>query len=312
MREKNFEQESQQLELESFKTAQEKLDIVMQDDFKDFGVRFMNIEEYRKIIKQEEHLGGEVFVPKIFSKDKINLKEFFDIPQRRGKSGRGWADETERILMWSHSNKDLSTYAYLIRLLKEAHNEAQEVKKENESKSIRERVMNRFKQKVEGGWVLSDKNLRVEISEDEMWQLKQLGKLVGESKFSEIIELIDKAVEAEHQQKLDPDNIKDKKLDDYKEYFNLSDTLKKYYHRPVSYRLLAGMKLDIDATLQYARDSELAFDDLCKEAGLSEEWQCECGEEDDDCYRPKGYYKGLDKWWTPITGADKQIDSSYN
>lgn len=77
-------------------------------------------------------------------------------------------------------------------------------------------------------------------------------------------------------------------------------------------RLLNNMKLDIDATLQYARDSELAFDDLCKEPGVSEAWQCQCGEEDNNCYRPKGYYKGLAKWWAPITGADKKVDSSYN
>lgn len=76
-------------------------------------------------------------------------------------------------------------------------------------------------------------------------------------------------------------------------------------------RLLNNMKLDIDATLQYARDSELAFDDLCKEPGLSEEWQCQCGE-DNNCYIRDGYYKGLDKWWTPISVADKQLDSAYN
>ena len=77
-------------------------------------------------------------------------------------------------------------------------------------------------------------------------------------------------------------------------------------------RLLNGMKLEMDATLQYVRDSELAFDDLCKNPGLSDEWQCQCGEEDDSCYRPKGFYKGLESWWTPITVADKKIDSSYN
>jgi UPF0755 protein len=77
-------------------------------------------------------------------------------------------------------------------------------------------------------------------------------------------------------------------------------------------RLLNGMKLDIDATLQYARDSELAFDDLCKKPGLGETWQCQCGEEGDDCYVRDGYYKGLDKWWTPISVEDKQTDSAYN
>jgi len=77
-------------------------------------------------------------------------------------------------------------------------------------------------------------------------------------------------------------------------------------------RLLKGTKLEIDATLQYARDSELAFDDLCNSPGNREQWQCKCGEEDDSCYMPRGFYKGLEDWWKPIAVADKQIDSRYN
>jgi len=77
-------------------------------------------------------------------------------------------------------------------------------------------------------------------------------------------------------------------------------------------RLLKDMKLEIDATLQYARDSELAFDDLCNSPGNREQWQCKCGEEDDSCYMPRGFYKGLEAWWKPIAVADKQIDSKYN
>lgn len=51
-------------------------------------------------------------------------------------------------------------------------------------------------------------------------------------------------------------------------------------------RLLDGMKLDMDATLQYVRDSALAFDN--------------------------GFYRGIKIWWLPIAVADKQIDSAYN
>ena len=77
-------------------------------------------------------------------------------------------------------------------------------------------------------------------------------------------------------------------------------------------RLLKGMKLEIDATLQYARDSELTFDDLCNSPGNREQWQCDCEEEPDNCYIRNGFYKGIDNWWTPIVVANKQIDSKYN
>lgn len=77
-------------------------------------------------------------------------------------------------------------------------------------------------------------------------------------------------------------------------------------------RLLKDMKLEIDATAQYARDSELAFDDLCDKPENREQWQCKCGEEDKDCYAPRGFYKGIEAWWKPIALADMKIDSKYN
>lgn len=76
-------------------------------------------------------------------------------------------------------------------------------------------------------------------------------------------------------------------------------------------RLLQGIKLEIDATLQYARDSEVAFEDLCKDSGSTEPYPCQC-DQVDNCYLRQGFYKGLDSWWQPITPADKQIDSPYN
>jgi len=77
-------------------------------------------------------------------------------------------------------------------------------------------------------------------------------------------------------------------------------------------RLLADMKLDIDATLQYARDSELAFNDLCHSSGNKEQWSCDCVQEPDNCYIKNGYYQGTEYWWTPIAIEDKKTDSAYN
>jgi len=77
-------------------------------------------------------------------------------------------------------------------------------------------------------------------------------------------------------------------------------------------RLLDDMKLEVDATLQYARDSELAFDDLCHRLGNKEQWPCDCEQEKDSCYIRNGFYKGIENWWTLIKVSDKQIDSGYN
>ena len=77
-------------------------------------------------------------------------------------------------------------------------------------------------------------------------------------------------------------------------------------------RLFNDMKLEIDATLQYVRDNELVFDDLCHSSGNKEQWPCDCEQEKDSCYIRNGFYKGIENWWTPIKVSDKQIDSEYN
>jgi UPF0755 protein len=77
-------------------------------------------------------------------------------------------------------------------------------------------------------------------------------------------------------------------------------------------RLLNDMKLEIDATLQYTRDSQSAFSDLCHSSGNKEQRLCDCQQEPDNCYIKNGYYQGVENWWTPITVVDKKIDSEYN
>lgn len=77
-------------------------------------------------------------------------------------------------------------------------------------------------------------------------------------------------------------------------------------------RLLNDTKLEIDATLQYVRDNQLAFKDLCHSSGNKEQWSCDCQQEPDNCYIKNGYYQGIENWWTPIAVKDKEIDSEYN
>lgn len=79
-------------------------------------------------------------------------------------------------------------------------------------------------------------------------------------------------------------------------------------------RLLNDQKLDIDATVQYARDTRLAYkDDPCEDAdGYARD------PKNDLCFNPEMLqpsvpYVGIDDWWAPIAGSDtRSIDSLYN
>ncbi|NCN52991.1 endolytic transglycosylase MltG [Candidatus Wolfebacteria bacterium] len=79
-------------------------------------------------------------------------------------------------------------------------------------------------------------------------------------------------------------------------------------------RLLNDQKLDIDATVQYARDTRLAYkDDPCEDPDSYAR-----NTENDICFnpemlQPKVEYRGIDDWWTLIGGSDtRSIDSLYN
>lgn len=79
-------------------------------------------------------------------------------------------------------------------------------------------------------------------------------------------------------------------------------------------RLLRNQKLDIDATVQYARDTRLAYkDDPCEDPDSYAR-----DPKNDLCFNPETLqpsvpYIGLDNWWTPIGGSDtRRIDSLYN
>ena len=79
-------------------------------------------------------------------------------------------------------------------------------------------------------------------------------------------------------------------------------------------RLLNNQKLDIDATVQYARDTRLAYkNDPCEDPdGYARD------PKNDLCFNPKLLqpsveYVGIEDWWMPIGGSDtRSIDSLYN
>jgi len=76
-------------------------------------------------------------------------------------------------------------------------------------------------------------------------------------------------------------------------------------------RLLKGMKLETDATLQYARDTKLAYkDDPCEDPESYARKRDICYKP--DILQPKVAYLGIENWWTPIRPEDKKLDSLYN
>jgi UPF0755 protein len=78
-------------------------------------------------------------------------------------------------------------------------------------------------------------------------------------------------------------------------------------------RLLKDMKLEVDATVQYVRDSKLAYEnDPCVDPSSYAR-----AKSSNLCYNPNMVqptvaYLGMQDWWKPITPADKQLDSYYN
>lgn len=79
-------------------------------------------------------------------------------------------------------------------------------------------------------------------------------------------------------------------------------------------RILNDQKLDIDATVQYARDTRAAYkDDPCEDPDSYAR-----DPKNDLCFnsemlQPSVEYRGIDDWWTPIGGSDtRSIDSLYN
>lgn len=76
-------------------------------------------------------------------------------------------------------------------------------------------------------------------------------------------------------------------------------------------RLDANMNLDIDATLQYARDTRDNYpNDPCSNPASELSKQGLCRE--NDFIISRAPYEGEAGWWKPIKPEDKQISSPYN
>lgn len=140
------------------KIAAEKL-LTLLDGLKDFGIRFVNIEEYKKIIIDRRLPTGEVFIfKKDHSKTRLNsflsqdlafydedttptFEEYLDQAKELG-----WASMAYRQTNWAHSLENLEGYDNLLNSLKKAHREAQD--ESSDLTDIRKRTIDKFIQKT--------------------------------------------------------------------------------------------------------------------------------------------------------------------
>lgn len=108
---------SPELLVEAERIAEGKFNILMQKDFRDFAVRFMNIEEYKNLsteIRSGRFGGREVYVPKRgFSKEVPTFSEFIKI------GSEGWPERADWYTNWRFSSIDMRTYNILVSKLNE-------------------------------------------------------------------------------------------------------------------------------------------------------------------------------------------------
>ncbi len=141
---------------ESQEIALEKLEILMKDDFYDFGIRFANKGEYENIMKGDSYRSREVYVPKIEhelkGQEQVNFKEYLqkalDKKTLTGWVRRGWLNAIKKQTNWDHSFNDLLSYDYLLEQLKEAHKEAKILMKEQEDENLRLKAMEKFREEI--------------------------------------------------------------------------------------------------------------------------------------------------------------------
>lgn len=135
-----YKDTNKEVEIKSEKCAQEKLDILMDDEFKEFGIRFANVGEYEQIMETRKFGGKEVFV--FEGKKAPSFKQYIGRRKQRLDHPFFWATMAERQTDWHVGIYNMVAYNDLIALLHEAHRKANTVTK-NKS-SIREETMKIF------------------------------------------------------------------------------------------------------------------------------------------------------------------------
>lgn len=125
--------EEQEL-LESRETALAKLELLQDPEFKDFGIRYVNLAEYEEILRSGSFRAREINVPKFWNDDGwvSSFQEFME------RSKESWIASADRQTNWGSSTLGLRLYNRTINLLKRAHREI-------ENKSDRRAIIRRFR-----------------------------------------------------------------------------------------------------------------------------------------------------------------------
>lgn len=131
----------QEIARKSEQQARTKLKILLNSDFKDFGVRFVNEKEYNNAIATDGVFTGR----KVFIMSKGNQSPSFIEYLHFAKEN--WGFTAQYQTNWGMSCQDLFVYSLLEQKLKEAHHKAQKEKGET---NIQERTLEVFREEVKG------------------------------------------------------------------------------------------------------------------------------------------------------------------
>lgn len=106
--------------LDSRETAEEKLEILNNPEFKDFGIRFVNFGEYEQIMKTGCFEPREISVPKFWWNEEErdatpNFKNLLNSLKEN------WVLSTSELTNWGSSTLGLRMYRRIIKLFKQAH-----------------------------------------------------------------------------------------------------------------------------------------------------------------------------------------------
>jgi hypothetical protein len=174
------------------KTSGEKLEKLLDPQFKDYVLRFVNLDEYKKIINGEAG-GGEVYLPEAsfeeYKKNILNLEEQY-----------GWDQHIHWQADWDRSADGVKAHKYLLSLLRSAHARAkEELKTSDENISIREKTIQLFRRAIDESVGLSYPRMSQRILENRI----EAGEKEVSSEISERNETAKKMPQDEYWQEED-------------------------------------------------------------------------------------------------------------
>lgn len=143
------------IENESLQVTEQKLAQLLDPEFRSYGIRFVNIEEYRKIMSERQLMPREVFV---FQKGHqfTDYDYHLDFAEPSFQEFRqtliNQPEAVPRSLTnWDHNTFDIRNAREFLSELKYAHSEIIKQPSEDEGK-IREKVMLKFRENIIKSW----------------------------------------------------------------------------------------------------------------------------------------------------------------